>query len=147
MYAIVWSETRRAGVVASRMEGKRLAAMTVLTVLPSVCAHCGHPLSSLRQNSVRKLKQDLQNTWQPRQSFRKDNTPLKPSAHSLADNTDSGFCSPSRSVYAVPRFTKHHWHQITFGASGPKLILPHSPIFKICRGCTKCRSNFWPGLG
>ena len=33
MYAIVWSETRRAGVVAARMEGKRLAAMTVLTVL------------------------------------------------------------------------------------------------------------------
>ena len=30
MYAIVWSETRRAGVVAARMEGKRLAAMTVL---------------------------------------------------------------------------------------------------------------------
>ena len=34
MYAIVWSETRRAGVVAARMEGKRLAMM-VLTVLPS----------------------------------------------------------------------------------------------------------------
>ena len=33
MYAIVWSETRRAGVVAARMEGKRLAAMTVLTFL------------------------------------------------------------------------------------------------------------------
>ena len=36
MYAIVWRETRRAGVVAALMEGK-LLAMTVLTILLSVC--------------------------------------------------------------------------------------------------------------
>ena len=42
MYAIVWSETSHVGVVAAGMdptEGKRLAIM-VLTVLPTVCAHC-----------------------------------------------------------------------------------------------------------
>ena len=78
---IVWSETRRAGFFAARMEGKRLA-MTVFTVLPSVCAHCGHQLNLLRQNLARKLKQDLQNIWRPRQSCRRDNTPLKHGAHS-----------------------------------------------------------------
>ena len=36
MYAIIWSETRSAGVVAALMEGK-LPAMTVLTVILSVC--------------------------------------------------------------------------------------------------------------
>ena len=37
-------------------------AMTVFTVLPSVCTHCWHPFSSLLQNCrrARKLKQDLQ---------------------------------------------------------------------------------------
>ena len=39
-----------------------------------------------------------------------DNTPLKHSATPLFDNTDSSFCSPSRSVYAGLYFTKHHWH-------------------------------------
>ena len=33
LYAVVWGETRRVGVVAAGMERKRLA-MTVLTVLP-----------------------------------------------------------------------------------------------------------------
>ena len=52
----------------------------------------------------------------------------------LSNNTDSGFCSPNRLVYAVPRFTKHHRHQITFEASGPKLIY-HSPSpFSISAG-------------
>ena len=41
IYAIIWSKTKRVGVVAAGMEGK-LLAITVLTVLP---AHCGHKLS------------------------------------------------------------------------------------------------------
>ena len=109
MYAIVWSKTRRVSVVAAGMEGKRLA-MTVLAVLLSVCAPCVHPFSLLRQNRARnlesepqrKLKQDLQNIWQPLQStlLGRDNTLLKHSVTPLSDNTDSCFCLPSRSVYA-----------------------------------------------
>ena len=43
LYAIVWNETRRVGVVAAGMEGKRLA-MTVLTVLPLPGINCNRPI-------------------------------------------------------------------------------------------------------
>ena len=123
MYAIVWSETRRAGVVAARMEGKQLAN-TVLPVLPSVCAHSGHQLNLLRQNRARKLKQDLQNIWLPRQSCRRDNTPLKDSAQcslpcltsrteASAHHADQSMQDQSSTNIMAPN---HLW------ASGPKLI-------------------------
>ena len=58
---------------------------------------------------------------------------------------DSGFCSPSRSVYAGSKFSKYHWHQITFGASGPKLVY-HSPRpFSKSAGVVQ-KPNFWPDL-
>ena len=129
------------------MEGKRLA-MKILTVLLSVCTHlpsfCAHQLSLLWQNRARKLKQDLQNIWRPLQScWTSEGTMLFWSTvlTPLSDNTDSGFCLPSRSVYAggsssnimAPNHLWGHW---------AKAPLP-APlcIFKICRGCTNYRGG------
>ena len=120
MYAIVWKETRHVGIFAARREGK-LLAMTVLTFLPSFCAHYGRQLSLLRQNLARKFKLHLQNIWLPLQSCQRDNTPLKHCAHSLqglSDNMDSCFYSQSRSVYAGQKFTKHHGTESPLGQLG-----------------------------
>ena len=83
MYTIVWSnsETRSVGVVAAWIEGERLAM--VLTVMSSVGALACNSSVLLGQNQTRKLKQDLQNIWQPWQSCRRDKTVFKNSAHSL----------------------------------------------------------------
>ena len=150
MYAIVWSETRRAGVVAARMEGKQLAN-TVLPVLPSVCAHSGHQLNLLRQNRARKLKQDLQNIWLPRQSCRRDNTPLKDSAQcslpcltsrteASAHHADQSMQDQSSTNIMAPN---HLWGECQWAKADLQQPLR---IFKICTGCTNCRPNFWPDL-
>ena len=70
-------------LAAKGLEGIMYAAcLTVLTVLPSVCTHCGpHQLNFLRQNRARKLKQDLQNIWRPicsRFGRLKESLPLRP---------------------------------------------------------------------
>ena len=36
----------------------------------------------------------------------------------FSDNTDSGFCSPSRSVFAGPKFSKHHGTKSSLGRLG-----------------------------
>ena len=42
----------------------------------------------------------------------------------LSDNTESSFCLPSKSVYAEPKFTKHHGTKspLPFRQLGPKVI-------------------------
>ena len=109
-------------------------AMTVFTVLPSVCTHCWHPFSSLLQNCrrARKLKQDLQisgdlcnyvmlkGQW----SFE-----AQCSLPCLKTLTAASAYQADQSIIVC--WTKIHqtsWHsdQITFGAIGPKLLY-HSP--------------------
>ena len=123
------SKTRRVGLIAAWMEGKRLA-MTVLTVLPSVCGHCWHPLSLFRQNRARKLKLALQNIWRPRQSCRTVLTPL-------SDNMDSCFCSPSRLVFAGPKFTKNHGTKSPWGRLGQSSFTPTLVHFQNLQGMYK----------
>ena len=103
------------------LDGRKTACLTVLTVLPLVCAHCWHQLILLQQNWARKLKQDLQNIWRPWQSFWRDktwillwSTVLTP----LSNNTDCSFCSSSKSVFAGPNFTKHHSTKSPLGQLG-----------------------------
>ena len=101
--------------------------MTVLTVLPSVCTHYGHPLSFLQQNQARKLKQDLQTT-SAIMHCRRDFALLKHSAGSLVwqqlllltkqkplqDQSSPNMMAPN--------------HHFTFGAIGPKLHYQRPPL-------------------
>ena len=128
MYAIVWSETKLVGVFAAGMEGKRFA-MTVLTVLLSVCSHCEHQLGLLRQNLMRKLKQDLQNIWLPLQSCRRDITLLKHSAYSLVWRRWQRLLLTKQISLCWTKVHQTSSHQITFGAIGPKLLYHSSCAF------------------
>ena len=78
--AIIWSKTRRVGVVAAGMEGKRLA-MTVLTVLPAHQLYCdktGRGTVEAQTGSAEYLVASAIMS-----KARRDNTLLKHSAHSL----------------------------------------------------------------
>ena len=127
MYAIVWSETRRVGVVAAWMEGKRLA-MTVLTVLPSVCAHCGHLLSLLWQNQARtcKIFGDLSNHFVGTILFWSTvltaHSLVWQCAYSLVWQHGQLFLPTKQISLCQAKVHQTPLHQITFGAIGPKLF-------------------------
>ena len=149
MYAIiVWSKTRHPGVVAAqpaRMKRKRLA-MTVLTVTV---------LRFARTAGTRSRNCDK--TWGG-SSNRTCRIFGSPGNHiegtillwstvltHLSDNTDSGFCSPSRSVYARPKFVKYQAPNHLSGEwAKSDLPQPLPIIFKICT--VQIIGQFWLDL-
>ena len=106
---VAWS----VGFVAALMEGKRLPWRSLQSYPRFACTagtrsvYCDKTGRESSNRTCRRFD-GLGNHVEGTCSF--EAQVLTP----LSDNTDSGFCSPSRSVYARPKFTKHHWHQITF---------------------------------
>ena len=132
----LWRETRRAGIVAAWMEGK-LLAMMILTVLQTL------PLTvSLRSQwapaQFIATKQGEEAQTGPAEYLAASAIMLKgqhsfEAQCSLSCLTLLTGASAHQADQSMPlcltKVNQTSWHQITFGASGPKQIYPSSCAF------------------